>query len=170
MIRKKFVTGIIVLAITALVGFGTNAYAADETPAPTKGQMGYHGKGAQGKCPMMGKMGGQGSFRPNLTSEEMEKFEAERNAYRDATKDLRRDIYQKHLELKAEMAKKNPDKKKAMATQKEISKLNAEMAEKRLEHRFQLKAINSDLGSGMGKFHHGGMMGKGQYSKRPCQM
>ena len=150
--NRKWVNGVIVLMVTALIGFGANVFAADPDQSTP---MGRQGKGMHGDGPMMGDGAGMGKNMPNLTPEETQKFEAERNAFRDATKDLKRSIYQKHLELQSEMIKKDPDRNKATAIQKEISDLQAQMDQKRLEHRFNLKQINPDLGSGMGGFHKG---------------
>ena len=178
--NNRLAKGLMIVAVISLVGFGAHAFAADTTATgttlPMTGKMGYHGKGgAQGNCPMVGNRDGNRNLNQNLTPEELEKFEAERTAFRESTKDLKRDIYQKHLELQAEMAKKAPDKKTATAIQKQISELKAQLDTKQLEHRFNLKAINPDLGTGMGKFHHRGQSGKGRmgngnFGKRPCQM
>jgi Spy/CpxP family protein refolding chaperone len=134
-------------------------FAEETTPAPKAG-MGFHGKGYAGDCPMMGD-GDPGYGRNlNLTKEEQEKVDAERKAFRESTKDLKRDIYQKSLELQSEMAKKDTDSKKAFEIQKQLSDLKGQMDQKRLEHRFNLKKINPDLGSGMGGFHDGGKRAK----------
>ena len=168
--RNTLAKGLIIVAIISLVGFSTSIFAADTAPPdttrPMTGKMGYQVKGARGDCPVIGDRSGIRDYRSNLTPEELEKVEAERRAFRESTKDLKRDIYQKSLELQAEMAKKAPDKKKTTGIQKQISDLKAQMDAKRLEHRFNLKAINPDLGSGMAGFHHRGMDGKGHHGKR----
>ena len=160
--------GLMILAIIAMVGFGATAHGEDtQTTAPMKGP-GYHGKNTPGDCPMMADRDGRRRFHPNLTPEEKEKFDTERTAFREATKDLKQEIYQKHLALMAEMAKKSPSKKTAMQIQKEISDLQAQMAAKRLDHRFNLKAINPELGKGMGRYHQGSMMRKHMKYKDKC--
>lgn len=180
--KSNWIKGIMVLMITALVGFGVNVFAADAAnPNTMTEKMGTHGKGnhekcpmmgqMDGKCPRMGDMDGKRKLHQNLTPEETEKFKAERTAFKESTKDLKRDIHQKQLALAAEMAKKSPDQKTAKGIQKELSELKAEMDSKRLEHRFKLKAINPDLGNGMGEFHHKKMMGgKGHSQKRTNRM
>jgi len=117
---------------------------------------------------------GSGAF-DNLSEDEIKKLDAERTAFFEATKDLRRKVYQKRLELASELAKENPDAATAAALQKEISDFKAQMAQKHLEHLLRVRKINPDfargflggghMGSGMmnpGMIHRG-MMGKGGY-------
>jgi len=117
---------------------------------------------------------GSGTF-DNLSEDEIKKLDAERTAFFEATKDLRRKVYQKRLELASELAKENPDAATAAALQKEISDFKAQMAQKHLEHLLRVRKINPDfargflggghMGSGMmnpGMIHRG-MMGKGGY-------
>ena len=94
----------------------------------------------------------------NLSEDEIKKLDAERTAFFEATKGLRRKIYQKRLELASELAKENPDAAAAAALQTEISGFKAQMAQKRLEHVLRVQKINPDLGRG---FWGGGPMGPG---------
>jgi len=110
---------------------------------------GWHQRGDDGP--------GCGAF-DNLSEDEIKKLEAEHTAFFEATKDLRRRIYQKRLELASELAKENPDATTAAALQTEISDFKAQMAQKRLEHILRVQKINPDLGRG---FWGGGPMGPG---------
>jgi hypothetical protein len=92
----------------------------------------------------------------NLDKDEIKKLDEERTAFFEATKDLRRKIYQKRLELASELAKEDPDAAAASVLQKEISDFKAQMAQQRLEHILRLRKINPDLGRG---FWGGGLMG-----------
>ena len=110
---------------------------------------------------------GPGAFN-NLSEEDIKKLDEERNAFFEDTRDLRRQVYQKRLELASEMAKQNPDAARAAAIQKEISDTKAQLAQTRLEHIFRVRKINPDLGMGFsGGRHmehgmmHRGMMGPG---------
>jgi zinc resistance-associated protein len=95
----------------------------------------------------------------NLSEDETKKLDAERTAFFEATKDLRRKIFQKRLELASELAKENPDAAAAAAAlQKEVSDFKAQMAQKRLAHILRVQKINPDLGRG---FWGGGPMGPG---------
>ena len=92
----------------------------------------------------------------NLSKDEIKKLDEERTTFFEATKSLRRKIYQKRLELASELAKEDPDAAVASVLQKEISDFKAQMAQQRLEHILRLQKINPDLGRG---FWGGGPMG-----------
>jgi len=94
----------------------------------------------------------------NLSEDEIKKLDAERTAFFEAAKDLRRKIYQKRLELASELAKENPDATEASALQRKVSDFKAQMAQKRLEHILRVRKINPDLGRG---FWGGGPMDPG---------
>ena len=120
---------------------------------------GWHHRGSGGA--------GCGAF-DGLSEDETKKLAAERTAFFESTKDLRRKMYQKRLELASELAKENPDAATAAALQTEVSDFMAQMAQKRLEHILRVQNINPDLGRGfwgggpMGPGSmHGGMMGRG---------
>ena len=104
-----------------------------------RGQMQHGGYGASGP----------GAFN-NLSKEDIKKLDDERKAFFEDTRDLRREVYQKRLELAAEMAKQNPDAARAAAIQKEISDTKAQLAQKHLDHLFRVRKINPDLGMGFG--------------------
>ena len=129
---------------------------------------GHGGQMHQGKGRHHGGYGHHGWEAYNdLSQEDIQKLEEERNAFFEETKDLRREVYQKRLELASEMAKKSPDAAKAAAIQKAISDTKAQLAQKRLDHLFRVRKINPDLGMGFGggrrgfDMMHGGMMGYG---------
>lgn len=156
---------LMVLAMVGFIGFSATAYAG-------------WGRGGGG-CPMAGgEYGPRGYAEPgyggDLTDEEIATLQKERNAFLDQTRDLRENIYQKQLELRAEMAKKSPDAKRAAELQKEVSGLRGEMAQKRLDQQLKMKKENPNLsgrgfGMGMGPGHgrgpgHGMGMGRGGFS------
>jgi zinc resistance-associated protein len=110
---------------------------------------------------------GSGAFG-NLSEEDIKKLDEERKAFFEATKDLRREVYQKRLELASEMARQNPDAARAAALQKEISDTKGQLAQKHLDHIFRVRRINPDLGMGFGGgghmgfgMMHSGRMGRG---------
>jgi hypothetical protein len=82
----------------------------------------------------------------NLSDENQNDLDKERQAFFDETKGLRQDIHQKRLELKSELAKKNPDAQKATALHKDISKLAEEFDQKRLAFFLKMKKINPNFG------------------------
>jgi Spy/CpxP family protein refolding chaperone len=95
----------------------------------------------------------------NLTTEQREELEKVRKAFHDDTVDLTNDIRIKSTELDNLLRTDAPDVNKAKAIQKEISDLQAELAQKRLELRLEILKINPDAryGAGFG----GRMMGSG---------
>ncbi len=149
---------ILILTVIATAGFGAYAFA--------DWGMGYdrHGLGMYGGG--MG-YGGQG-YMGNLSADEIGVLDQERAAFFKATEDLRQDIYAKELELRSELAKQNPDARKVADLQKELSELEAQLDQKRVEHVIKMKKINPDAGQGfMGRGNMrdgmmgGGMMGRG---------
>jgi zinc resistance-associated protein len=150
--RTRHITAILlVLAIVGIVGFSAPSFAG-------------WGRGGGGNCPMAGAGygpgGGAGPWGggADLTDEEIAALQKERNAFFEQTRDLRDKIYQKGLELRAEMAKQNPDAKKAAELQKEVSGLQGELDQKRLDQRLKMQKENPKLygkgfGRGMGPGH-----------------
>jgi zinc resistance-associated protein len=143
--RTRHITAILlVLAIVGIVGFSAPSFAG-------------WGRGGSGNCPMAGGGAGPGGGA-DLTDEEIAALQKERNAFFEQTRDLRDKLYQKGLELRAEMAKQSPDAKKATDLQKEVSGLEGELAQKTLEQRLKMQKENPKLygkgfGRGMGMGH-----------------
>ena len=151
--------GIVILAATVLVGLVATAYA------------GWGGGGFGHRGPGWHHMGwGNGGYDANLTDEQRQAFENERQTFFEETNDLRQNLYAKELELRSELAKANADAQKAAAIQKDISKLEAEFDQKRLNHVAKMKKINPDAGRGylMEGRGRGGMMGYGPRSRTRC--
>ncbi|MBF0396349.1 MAG: periplasmic heavy metal sensor [Desulfobacterales bacterium] len=111
------------------------------------------GTGPQGNtnCPYM-KSG-------SLTEEQSKKLDEEKAAFYKATEDIRQAIYEKEIELKAVLAKKEPDVKKAEGIQKEISDLNAQLDLKRLDLIVKAKKITPEADRLLGNCGRGMMMG-----------
>mgnify|MGYP001824518986 FL=1 len=129
------------------------------TSADCGKEYGHHRGMHQYKGWHHGSSGGPGcGALNNLSEDDIEKLDAERKVFFEATKVLRRTIYQKRLELASELAKESPDAATAAALQTEISDSKAQMAQKRLEHILRVQKINPDLGRGFGD---GGHMGPG---------
>jgi Spy/CpxP family protein refolding chaperone len=136
-------TVIVSLAAVAVMAMGTTAFAGKGMGNRDDGQ-GYGGCGNQnrwGGC-------GYGQMRADLTPEQREQMETERQAFFEATKIERQDLYAKRLELRAEMAKRQPDMNKASALQKAVSDLQASLDQKHLGHIMAMRKINPDAGSG----------------------
>jgi len=162
---NNFNKAIIVLAIIGIVGFAATTFAG-------------WGRGGGGYCQGQGsgwtqRGSGPAGYQSNLSDDEIEKLNKERRAFFETTRELRENLYQKELELRSEMAKKDPDAKKAVSLQKEISELESRLDQKRVEQRIKMQKENPDVfagrgygqrrGDGMGRGYGkgGGGMGRG---------
>lgn len=172
---------LVVLTIFTVMGFGVYAFA-DEGMGYGRhhGGWGHHGPGwyhGGYECPGYGYMTG------DLSDEDIQKMDEQREAFFKSTEDLRLKLYQKRLAMESEFAKKNPDAKNAANLQKEISDLRAKIDQKRIEHMIEMKKINPGLGTGFmgpgmmgygygrgyrGHRGDGPMMGYGSLPGRPC--
>ena len=171
MSTKTMRKGIIALGAAALIAVGTAAVAG-QGKGYGDGDRGYGRHHRHGDCPY-------GQRFANLTDEQREQMESERQAFFEATRQNRQDLYAKRLELRAVMAQRTPDKQKAAALQKEVSDLQATLDQQRLEHIMAMRQIDPDAGRGflmddrgMGRHGMGSGMGHGRgmgYGPGPCR-
>lgn len=142
---------IIALTALALLGIGATAFAGWGRGYGRN--MGWGG--GPGNCPGYGYGYGSGAGQgAAMNDEQIKALEEERQAFWKATESLRQNLQVKELELRTELAKENPDAKKAVALQKEISALESGLDEKRIEHRLKMQKIDPYGGRGY-------MMGRG---------
>ena len=158
---NKLRTALASLVAVSVIAAGATAFAG-------KGMGNQGDERGYGGCGKQNRKGGcaYGQMNADLTPEQREQMETERQAFFDATKNDRQDLYAKRLELKAEMAKSQPDMDKASALQKAVSDLQASLDQKHLGHIMAMRKINPDAGRGwmmqgrsMG--HHGLGQGMG---------
>ena len=162
---KNLTKTLIVLTLVAIMGIGVTAFA-DKGKGKGKAMYAHSGQyGADGSG--YGRGYGKRGFMGNLSEEEIAKLNQERSAFFKATQDLRQNIYQKRLELNSELAKKNPDPKKAGAIQKELSGLKGQLGQKRTEYRIRMNKINPNVGQ-MGRGFQGRGKGRGQSNQGRC--
>ncbi len=152
---RHFKLKVVLIAIITILFAGNYASA----------QMGMGYGGRQGWGPGS-SYGGMCAPAANLNADEFKKLDAARTAFFEGTRDLRQSIYQKRLELASELAKQKLDPKKAVALQKEISDLQARLAQKRLAFILQVKKINPSLGMGFMGPGGGMMMGPAMMGSR----
>ena len=146
---------IIAVASLAIVGFAINAFAQGGMMG-WGGGWGHHGPGWHHD----GWQGSRYGYKmEDLSDDEIEQLENERESFLNTTKGLRQDVYAKELELRSELAKEDPDTKKAAKLQKEISDLIAEFDQKRLDHVIRMKKINPEAGKRLGHRWGGGSGG-----------
>jgi Spy/CpxP family protein refolding chaperone len=110
--------------------------------------------------------GGPG-YQSDLSEEDITRLDKERQAFFEATSELREELYQKELELRSELAKPEPDAKKAAGLQKEISNLEGQLNLKRLDQQIKMRkdfprfGNRGSGGMGMGRGMYGGGYGRG---------
>jgi len=141
---KKNSMKMTMMAVTmiAIMGFGGTAVAY---------RQGGSGKGCPG-------YGDKGYGMSNLSEEDQARIGELRKAHMEATQSLRSQRNSKRFALKSELAKESPDLQSALKLQAELSDLNAQLGQKRIEHIIEMKKINPNAGKGL-------MMGQG-YGKR----
>jgi Spy/CpxP family protein refolding chaperone len=149
---NKLSKAIILVAIVGVVGFAATSFAG-------------WGRGG-GYCRGQGGGGGQrwsgpAGYQSNLSDEEIIKLNQQRQAFLEETRAIRENLYQKDLELRSEMAKKDPDATKAVGLQKEISELEGQLDQKRVEQRIKMQKENPEIFTGRG-YGQGRGYGKGR--------
>jgi Spy/CpxP family protein refolding chaperone len=163
---KTMRNGIAAITAVAVMAIGATAMAGKGMGSGQDGR-GYGGCGQQrrGDCAYGQRLAG-------LTPEQQEQMETERQAFFESTKAERQDLYAKRLELRAEIAKREPDKVRAADLQKQVSALRSSLDQKRLDHIMAMREIHPDAGRGffgegrgMGRrgmgYHHGQGRGMG---------
>ncbi len=150
---KNLSKAIIAVTVIGVIGFAATSFAG-------------WGRGGGGNCWGQGSGWGQrgvgpAGFQGNLSDEEIDKLNQERQAFFEDTRELRENLYQKELELRSEMAKQEPDAKIAVSLQKDISQLKGQLDQKRVEHRIKMQKENPDFFADRG-FGQGRGYGKGR--------
>ncbi len=131
---------VMVTAASLIIGIASISSAQDNSRSVSpRGKMysRYHQKG------MCNFRGGRGMFPAanTLSDEQINKLKTLKTEFRNATLDLRQELRSKRLALESELAKSEPDAKTARALQKDISALNTELGQKRIEHVLEMKKI-----------------------------
>ena len=160
---NKKTRGIIVLTVVAIFGITTLAFAdwgrgqGHMMRGGDRG-MGYHHRDGYGH--------GQGGNYSNLSEDEIAKLDQQRSEFFKSTKNIRQKLYEKELALRSELAKENPDTSKASKLQNEISGLQSDLDQKRLDYEIQARKSvpNYDRGSR----GYGPMMGYGSRGGGYC--
>jgi len=150
---------IIIIASFAVIGLGVNAFA--------HGGMGWGGGWGQ-HSPDWHHRGeyGQEEYNNQLGKEEYKQFDQKREAFFKETQELRDNLFEKERELQNELAKDEPDASKASRLQKQISELQAQFDQKRIDHMIEMRKLNPNIGRG--DMRGGPMMGYGSYGGGYC--
>ena len=150
------IVAVFAIAATSFAGWGRGYGGGGYHMGPGYGMHRGWGQGPGG-------YGYQG-YQSDLSDEDTAKLDQERQAFFEATSDLRENLYQKELELRSELAKPEPDAKRAAGIQKEISNLESELDQKRLDHRIKMRKDFPRSGArGYGYGPRGRGMGRGMY-------
>ena len=126
---------ILILTVVAIFGVTTLAFAG--------WGRGYgHMMGGGEWGPGWHHMGGYGysdGGYGNLSDDEITKLDQQRADFFKATENLRQKLYEKELALRSELAKESPDLSKASNLQSEISGLQSDLDQKRVEHNIRIR-------------------------------
>ena len=127
---------IIILTVVAIFGITTLAFAgwgSGYGHMMGRGDWGpgWHHRGGYGSD--------QGGYYDNLSDEEITRLDQRRAEFYKATDNIRQKLYEKELALRSELAKENPDTSKASNLQSEISRLQSDLDQKRLNYEIQTR-------------------------------
>jgi zinc resistance-associated protein len=102
---------------------------------------------------------GQEGYYGNLSADEIAKLDQQRAEYFKATENVRQKLYEKELALRSELVKENPDTSQASKLQSDISTLQSNLDQERLN--YEIKARKSTPSYNRGPGGYGPMMGYG---------
>lgn len=154
---NNFAKILTLLAIASIIGYAATSFAG-------------WGKGGGGNCWGQGSGWGRrgvapSSYQSKMSDEQITRLDKERQAFFEETRNLRENLYQKELELRSELAKRDPDALKAAGLQAEVSDLTAQLDQKRLDHRIEMQKDNPEFFAGRGYGKGGRGMGRGFYGQ-----
>jgi Spy/CpxP family protein refolding chaperone len=111
---------------------------------------GRYVQGGPGYCPYYGAA--YGGWQGNLTDEQRGQLDKLYQNFFDQTAQLRSQLWAKRSELDVQLNTSKPDPEKAKALQKEISDLQAKMAQERINLAIEARKISpeADYGRGWG--------------------
>ena len=127
---------IITITSIAVLGIGINAFAHGSRGwGQHRGNMHYQGGYGKG-------------IMNQMSPEEYKQFEQKREAFRSETLDIRTSLFEKERALQNELAKDEPDVAQASRLQKEISDLQSQFDQKRIENILETRKLNPSAGRG----------------------
>jgi Spy/CpxP family protein refolding chaperone len=147
---QSIIFAAVILIAGATVAFAYGGWGGDDYCCGRHMGGSMMGPGCQGR--MMGPGQGRAMMEPghgrgfhrgyaNLTDEQRAKIDAAREKFFDETRSLRRDIDDQAYALRKEMTSDNPDSGKAAQLQKQLSKLQAEFDQKRVQHQLEMRKL-----------------------------
>jgi Spy/CpxP family protein refolding chaperone len=97
---------------------------------------------------------GYGDPYSNLSPEQREKLQAQEERFYQDTAQLRRELYQKRLELRGLWVDPKADPEKIKAKQREVFELQSRIQDKALEHKLATRELLPEEGIGQGPWGH----------------
>ncbi|MFQ6079541.1 MAG: Spy/CpxP family protein refolding chaperone [Thermodesulfobacteriota bacterium] len=104
---------------------------------------------------------GYGDPYSNLSSEQREKLQAQEEKFYQDTAELRRELYQKRLELQGLWIDPKADPEKIKTKQREVFELQSRIQDKALEHKLAARELLPEGEVGQGPMGWGHGMGPG---------
>jgi Spy/CpxP family protein refolding chaperone len=154
---RNLKTIIIAVASVSAIGYAVNAFA--HGGKGWAGCGGHHSQGWQHRGEYCPKLDHQ------LSKAQFIQIEQIKEAFFKDTRQLRANLHEKRRELQTELAHDELDASKVSGLQKEISELQAQFDQKRIDHMVEMRKLTPNGGC---KFMRGGpMMGK-RASKGGC--
>jgi hypothetical protein len=148
------IVAVLGIAVTSFAGWGRGHWGYGHHMGPGYGMHRGWGDGPSGY--------GSSGYQSGLSDEDIARLDKERRVFFEATNDLREELYQKELELRSELAKPEPDTKKAAGLQREISDLEGQLDQKRLDQQIKMR---KDFPRFENRAYGGMGMGRGMYGR-----
>lgn len=165
--KKSFLFGALIVLVAATVAFahdfggrwGGHMRGGEYGPGYMMGPGGYNGHMGYGR-----HMGGYGpwgdrGYNSNLSDEDLDKLDQARESFYNETRELRDQIQDKRENLGRELDQKDPDTQKVTQLQKELSVLESQFDQKRIEYQLNIRKLLPDEDSATGY----GPRGRGGY-------
>lgn len=118
---------------------------------------------AQGQWGAKGYKSGYGYPYSDLSPEQREKLQAQENKFYVDTVQLRRELYQKRLELRSLWVDPKSDPEKIKAKQSEVFELQRRLQEKALQHQLAIRDLLTEEQFCQGPYGYGYGMVYGRY-------
>jgi zinc resistance-associated protein len=146
-----------IVVFLAAVGAAPMAFAREGYGGPGYGghMMGGYGYGGNMMGPgygghMMGyggPMGWQGDREDRgLSQEQAEQLEKARESFYRANRGLQDEIYDKSAQIRSEFSRQNPDRGRLNELQKQLSQLESQFDQKRLDYLLEIRKIAPEVG------------------------
>jgi zinc resistance-associated protein len=110
---------------------------------------GYGGHMMGNRGHMMGWWGDGENY--GLNQDQVEQLEKARESFFEETRGLRDSIYEKSALIRREFSQRNPDRSRIIELQKELSQLESQFDQKRLDYQLEVRKIAPEIQSRYGR-------------------